>query len=138
MPDRDARRRLRDLARGRGRRAAPDVPAPARPPVLSVVVPVYNVAPYLVDCLDSLLAQTLTNLEVIAVDDGSTDGCPEILAGYAARDPRVRILTQPNAGQGAARNRGVASARGELLTFVDSDDVVPRRALKAMVRTLRA
>jgi glycosyltransferase involved in cell wall biosynthesis/CDP-glycerol glycerophosphotransferase (TagB/SpsB family) len=105
--------------------------------VLTVVIPVYNVAPYLAECLDSVLGQSLTDLEVIAVDDGSTDNCLEILRSYAERDARLRVLTQKNAGQGAARNLGVAEARGEFLTFCDSDDTVPRRAYKAMVRTLR-
>lgn len=109
-----------------------------RRPVVSLVVPVYNVEPYLAECLDSLLEQTLPDLEVIAVDDGSTDGSPAILRAYAARDRRVRVITQGNAGQGAARNAGVEAARGEFLMFVDSDDMVPRGALAAMVATLRS
>ena len=108
-----------------------------RRPVVSLVVPVYNVEPYLAECLDSLLGQTLTALEVIAVDDGSTDGSATILDEYARRDRRLRVITQPNAGQGAARNVGVEAARGEFLMFVDSDDVVPHDALAAMVTTLR-
>jgi glycosyltransferase involved in cell wall biosynthesis len=142
MTDSDARRRVVDVVRGRGwsRRAGrteepADTPDPA--PVLTVVIPVYNVEPYLAECLDSVLGQSLTALEVIAVDDGSTDGCLDILRQYAARDPRLRVLTQQNAGQGAARNHGVGEARGEFLTFCDSDDTVPRSAYKAMVRTLR-
>jgi CDP-glycerol glycerophosphotransferase (TagB/SpsB family) len=112
-------------------------PAARHEPTLSVIVPVYNVASYLPECLDSLLGQSLADLEVIAVDDGSTDGCLEILRRYAAADPRLRVLTQENSGQGAARNLGVAEARGRFLTFCDSDDTVPRRAFAAMVRTLR-
>src|SRR3954463_5066653 len=91
-------------------------------PVLSVVVPVYNVADYLEECLDSLLGQSLAELEVIAVDDGSTDRSSEILRRRAAKDARLRVLTQANAGQGAARNRAVAEACGEFLTFCDGDD----------------
>ncbi|GAA4701341.1 hypothetical protein GCM10023349_18000 [Nocardioides conyzicola] len=106
-------------------------------PVLTVVVPVYNVVEYLPECLDSLLGQTLRRLEVIAVDDGSTDGCLDVLRRYAENDARLRVLTQENSGQGAARNLGVAEARGEFLTFCDADDVVPPRAYKAMVRTLQ-
>jgi glycosyltransferase involved in cell wall biosynthesis len=142
MTDSDARRRVVDVVRGRGwsrkaGRADEPADAPEAAPVLTVVIPVYNVAPYLAECLDSVLGQSLTDLEVIAVDDGSTDGCLEILQQYAARDPRLRVLTQPNAGQGAARNHGVSEARGGFLTFCDSDDTVPRSAYKAMVRTLR-
>ena len=106
-------------------------------PELSVVMPVYNVADYLADALDSVLTQTLRNLEVIAVDDGSTDGSLEILRDYERRDPRVQVLTQPNSGQGPARNRAVRVARGEFLTFVDSDDTVPPRAFAHMIATLR-
>jgi len=107
-------------------------------PVLSVVVPVYNVADYLEPCLDSLLGQSLTDLEVIAVDDGSSDGSSDILRRRAAKDPRLRVLTQANAGQGAARNRAVVEARGEFLTFCDADDRVPTDAYAYLVDTLRA
>ncbi|MET0838731.1 MAG: glycosyltransferase family 2 protein, partial [Marmoricola sp.] len=106
-------------------------------PELTVVMPVYNVAEYLPAALDSVLSQTLHNLEVIAVDDGSTDGCLDILRDYERRDPRVRVLTQPNSGQGPARNLAVGRARGEFLTFVDSDDTVPPQAFAHMVETLR-
>jgi hypothetical protein len=107
-------------------------------PVLSVVVPVYNVADYLEPCLDSLLGQSLSELEVIAVDDGSSDGSSDILHRRAGKDPRLRVLTQANAGQGAARNRAVAEARGEFLTFCDADDRVPTDAYAYLVDTLRA
>jgi hypothetical protein len=106
-------------------------------PVLSVVMPVYDVAAYLPECLDSILGQTLTELEVIAVDDGSSDGSLAILEEYAARDPRLHVLRQPNAGQGAARNTAMPHVRGEFLTFADSDDVVPHDAYETMVATLR-
>ncbi|MDP9820867.1 bifunctional glycosyltransferase/CDP-glycerol:glycerophosphate glycerophosphotransferase [Nocardioides massiliensis] len=127
------------LARGRAATAVADTPAQPRGkrPVLSVVIPVYNVAEYLPACLDSALGQTLRNLEIIAVDDGSTDESLEILRAYEARDPRVRVLTQVNAGQGIARNTGVDIARGEFLTFLDSDDTVPPAAYATMVKTLR-
>ena len=107
-------------------------------PVLSVVVPVYNVGHYLEECLDSLLGQSLVELEVIAVDDGSTDGSAAILRKRAASDRRLRVLTQANAGQGAARNRAVAEARGEFVTFCDGDDRVPTDAYAYLVETLRA
>jgi CDP-glycerol glycerophosphotransferase len=101
-------------------------------PLVSVVVPVYNVSAYLEECLDSILAQTWNNLEVIVIDDGSTDDSPAIAARYAERDPRVRLVSQPNGGLGHARNVGVGHARGEFLCFVDSDDVVPFRAYELM------
>jgi CDP-glycerol glycerophosphotransferase len=106
-------------------------------PVLSVVVPVFQMERYLAECLDSALASTFTDLEVVAVDDGSTDGSPRILAEAAARDPRVRVVRQDNAGLGAARNTGVRHARGELITFLDSDDTVPPDAYRVLVETLR-
>ncbi|KRF14912.1 glycosyltransferase family 2 protein [Nocardioides sp. Soil796] len=106
-------------------------------PVLTVVIPVYNVAAYLPECLDSVLGQTLSELEVIAVDDGSTDSSPDILRDRARRDPRLRVITQANSGQGVARNVAVAQARGEFLTFCDADDTVPPRAYAHMVGVLR-
>jgi len=93
-------------------------------PALSLVVPVYNVAPYLAACLDSILAEKLPRMEVIAVDDGSTDECPAILARYAERHPLLRVIRQANGGLSAARNAGLAHARGEYLAFADSDDTI--------------
>ena len=90
----------------------------------SVIIPVYNTEEYLPVCLDSVLAQTQTDIEVILVDDGSTDGSLAIERAYAARDPRVRIIQQPNLRQGTARNRGLAEARGEYIYFMDSDDYI--------------
>lgn len=106
-------------------------------PALSVIMPVYNVEEYLPAAIDSVLNQTFTDLELIAVNDGSTDSSLEILRQCALTDGRLRIIDQPNAGQGAARNRGVAQARGEFLTFVDSDDIVPPRAHAHMIDSLR-
>lgn len=92
--------------------------------LLSVIVPVYNTAEYLPRCLDSLLEQTYRNLQVICVNDGSPDNSAEILAEYAARDSRVKVIHQKNAGVAAARNRGLDAATGEFVSFVDSDDWV--------------
>lgn len=91
---------------------------------LSLVMPVYNVATYLPACLDSLMAQTLPPDEIIAVDDGSTDACPEILADYAKRMSNLRIVRQENGGLSAARNTGLDHANGKWLAFIDSDDFV--------------
>ncbi|GAB7048848.1 glycosyltransferase family 2 protein [Catenuloplanes indicus] len=104
--------------------------------LLSVVVPVYNVAPYLAECLESIAAQTYRDLDVVLVDDGSTDDSARIAAGFAARDERFRLVSQPNAGLGAARNTGVRAARGELLQFVDSDDVLPPDAARTLAAAI--
>ena len=90
--------------------------------LISVVLPVYNAERFLRQCLDSIINQTLRNIEIICVDDGSTDGSLAILREYAARDARVIIVTQENKGAGAARNKGIEVARGEYLSFLDSDD----------------
>lgn len=108
----------------------------APPPRVSVIIPVYNTADYLEACLDSVLTQSLDALELIAVDDGSTDASWEILNRYAEADPRVRIFRQANAGQGPARNVGVDHAIGDYITFVDSDDVIPAHALRWQVENL--
>ena len=88
----------------------------------SVVVAVYNAAPYIAETLVSLRAQTLRNIEIICVDDGSTDGTAEILADFAARDPRIKVVTQKNSGGATARNRGMDEARGRWLLVADADD----------------
>jgi heptose III glucuronosyltransferase len=93
-------------------------------PLLSLVIPVYNVAPYLRRCLDSLQTQTIAIDEIIAVDDGSTDECPAILAEYALKMPNLQVIRQDNGGLSAARNTGMQHARGRYLAFVDSDDFV--------------
>ena len=91
-------------------------------PSISIIVPVYNVEQYLRQCLDSLVNQTLRDIEIICVDDGSTDDCPSILQEYAARDERIRIVTQKNAGLSAARNTGMKVMRAPYVMFCDSDD----------------
>ena len=105
---------------------------------VSVVVPVYNVAPYLRQCLDSLVGQTLKDIEIICVDDGSTDGSGAILDEYAEKDPRVKAIHQPNAGAGAARNAGLARATGEYLFFCDPDDWAESDMLERMYAKARA
>ena len=93
-------------------------------PFFSIIIPVYNVAPYLRECLDSVLAQTFTDWEAICVDDGSTDGSGTILDEYAVKDKRFRVIHQRNAGVSAARNAALDHATGEWLCFVDADDKV--------------
>ncbi len=93
-------------------------------PLVSIIVPVYQVKEYIGECVESLLAQTYTNLEILLVDDGSTDGSGELCDEYAAKDTRVRVIQQENRGLSAARNAGLDRATGEYVAFVDSDDVV--------------
>ncbi len=100
---------------------------------VSVIIPVYNIERHLRQCLDSVTGQTLTELEIICVDDGSTDGSPEILVDYAQRDGRFQIITQPNTGPGVARNTGMDRATGEYLIFLDSDDWFEPDFLERMV-----
>jgi glycosyltransferase involved in cell wall biosynthesis len=108
-------------------------------PLLSVVVPVYRVEEYLSACLDSILDQGFTDLELVAVDDASDDGSAAILSAYAARDPRVRVLRLPeNRGLGAARNAGLAAATGDYVWFVDSDDWLTAGTLRAVADRLTA
>lgn len=91
-------------------------------PLLSVIVPVYNVSEFLPRCLDSLIGQTYSNLDIILVDDGSVDESPKICDDYARKDPRIRVIHKENAGAGFARNSGLDMARGEYVAFCDSDD----------------
>jgi len=93
-------------------------------PKVSIVVPIYRVEKYLRQCVDSLLTQTLQEIEIILVDDGSPDSCGAIADTYALLDSRIRVIHQKNAGLGPARNSGMAIARGEYVGFVDSDDWV--------------
>ncbi|ACY96237.1 bifunctional glycosyltransferase/CDP-glycerol:glycerophosphate glycerophosphotransferase [Thermomonospora curvata] len=106
------------------------------PPLLSIVVPVYNVEPYLQECLESLQNQTMDDFEVIMVDDGSTDGSAAIAKEFASRDGRFRLIQQENQGPGPARNTGVRHATGTYLAFVDGDDVVPPNAYQRMINSL--
>lgn len=94
-------------------------------PVLSVISPVYNKEGYLGQCVASCLSQTLRDIELIFIDDGSTDGSLGLLKELAARDGRIRVLTQENGGAASARNKGIDEARGEFVFFLDSDDYIP-------------
>ena len=100
---------------------------------VSVLVPVYNVEQWLPRCLDSILGQTLRDIEVVCVDDASPDNSAAILADYAARDPRVRIITKTaNEGLMMARKTGYTNARGQYFFFCDSDDYLPPDALESL------
>lgn len=104
-------------------------------PLVSVIVPMYNVEEFLSKCVDSLLVQTLGEIEVVLVDDGSPDRCGDIAERYAEKDSRVRVLHRPNGGLGPARNSGMKVARGEYVGFVDSDDWVDRDMYERLYQT---
>ncbi len=106
-------------------------------PLVSVVVPVYNVADYLPHCLESLLAQRYEPLEIVVVDDGSTDESGAIADRYADEEPRVRVVHTENRGLGAARNEGLRQVTGEYVGFADSDDLVPPTAYDVMAGSLK-
>lgn len=108
-------------------------PALQSSPCISVMIPVYNSGKYLAACLDSVLGQTYRNLDVIIVNDTSSDDSLEIAERYAASDPRLRIFTVPNLGISVARNIGVREARGEWIAFADSDDIVPSDAYETLL-----
>ena len=99
-----------------------------RAPTLSVVIPVYDPGKYLVPCLESVLGSSFADLEIICVDDGSTDGSADVLRAYAERDERVRVIVQEHQSVGIARNRGIETARGTYIHFLDADDWVSRDA----------
>lgn len=105
-------------------------------PLLSVIVPVHNVAPWLPDLLTSVLDQNMPSFEVIAIDDHSSDGSSELLRAHAARDPRLRVISPVGCGGASARNLGVAAASGTYIVFADGDDLVPQGAYQAMVASL--
>ncbi len=105
---------------------------------ISVVVPVYNVAEYLPECIESIQKQTFDDYEIILVDDGSTDSSGIICDEYAANDARIRIIHQKNAGVSAARNTGLESAVGDYIAFVDSDDIVDTEYLSCMYEGITA
>ena len=106
-------------------------------PKVSVVIPAYNAQQYLGETLDCLAVQTLREIEVLVVDDGSADSTPEILREYSEKYPFIRAIRQENAGVAAARNRGIQEAAGEYLYFLDSDDLIEPDALEQLYQTAR-
>ena len=104
-----------------------------RRPLFSIVVPIYNVELYLDRCVESLVNQTYTALEIILVDDGATDRCPEICEEWVKKDERVKVIHKSNAGLGMARNTGLDAASGEYICFVDSDDYLVSDAVERCV-----
>lgn len=105
--------------------------------LLSVIVPVYKVEKYLCKCVDSILNQTYRNLEIILVDDGSPDNCPAICDEYAAKDSRVKVIHQLNGGLCSARNVGIEKAKGDFISFIDSDDWIELTMFEEMLDYLQ-
>ena len=101
---------------------------------VSIIIPAYNVENYIEDCLESILNQTYTNIEVIIVNDGSTDGTLEKITPYADKDKRIIILNQENQGVSATRNNGIEIAKGEYFAFFDADDYIPQNAIELFVK----
>ena len=99
---------------------------------ISVIIPVYNGEKYLDECLRCVTAQTYTELEIVLIDDGSDDGSPRICDEWAERDGRVKVIHQENGGVAAARNVGLSAATGELIAFIDSDDLMHKSLLKTL------
>lgn len=107
-----------------------------RMPLVSVIIPVYNTKEYLAECLDSVCGQTYSKLEIIAIDDGSTDSSDAILQAYVQKDHRIRVITQEKRGVSAARNTGLECASGEYVMFVDSDDRIDEKTCDSAVQMI--
>ena len=105
--------------------------------LVRLVIPVYNVEKYLQRCVDSVCHQSHKNLEIILVDDGSPDACPQICDEYAKRDNRVVVIHQSNRGLYAARNAGIDIANGEWLCFIDSDDYIQDNTIEIMLNAIK-
>ena len=106
-------------------------------PLISVIVPIYNVEKYLSRCIDSIINQSYSNLEIILVDDGSPDQCPDICDAYAAQDSRIKVIHKPNGGLSSARNAGLNIMLGDYVAFIDSDDFVHREFIKFLYNMSR-
>ena len=104
--------------------------------LVSIIVPIYKVEPYLRRCLDSIVNQTYTNLEIILVDDGSPDRCPQICDEYATKDNRITVIHKKNGGLSDARNTGLDFCKGEYVSFVDSDDWVANSFIESLIREI--
>jgi len=104
---------------------------------LSIIIPVYNVGQYIGECLDSLIRQSLKSIEIICVDDGSTDSSRQIIEEYIAKDPRIKLYCQKNQHAGIARNTGLSHAEGEYVHFLDADDYVLDYAYESVLQEIR-
>src|SRR5690625_1653273 len=104
--------------------------------LISVIIPVYNVENYLVECMKSVVNQTYENIEIIAIDDGSTDNSLKILEDFALRNDNLTIVSQENSGQSVARNKGIKKAQGKYIYFLDSDDYILPQTFEQLINTL--
>ena len=105
-------------------------------PLISVIVPIYNVEQYLHECIDSIISQTYNNLEIILVDDGSPDRCPQICDEYKQKDNRICVIHKNNGGQSDARNKGLEVATGKFISFIDGDDVITKDFVETLYEPL--
>lgn len=103
-------------------------------PLVSIIVPIYNSSKYLSACIDSIIKQTYHNLEILLIDDGSTDDSFKIASTFAENDPRIKVFHQKNAGQSSARNLGLQKATGEYISFVDSDDLLKSSFISSLLK----
>ena len=106
-------------------------------PLISIIVPVYNAEQYLDKCVDSIVNQTYTNLEIILVDDGSPDNCGAICDEYAKKDSRIKVIHKSNGGLSSARNAGLDNSTGEYIGFIDSDDVIEPEMYEKMLKNIQ-
>lgn len=105
--------------------------------LISVVVPIYNVENYIKKCVDSILSQTYKNLEIILVDDGSPDNCPQICDEYAQKDSRIKVIHKENGGLSDARNAGIDISKGKFITFIDSDDYIEKDYVEVLYNSIK-
>ena len=105
--------------------------------LISVVVPIYNVENYIKKCVDSILSQTYKNLEIILVDDGSPDNCPQICDEYAQKDNRIKVIHKENGGLSDARNAGIDISKGKFITFIDSDDYIEKDYVEVLYNSIK-
>ena len=105
--------------------------------LISVIIPVYNIKEYLERCVDSVLAQTWGRLEILLVDDGSTDGTEKLVDELRKKDSRIRVFHKPNGGSSSARNLGISEAKGKYLGFVDSDDFIEPFMYERLYRAMQ-
>lgn len=105
---------------------------------ISVIIPIYNVEKYLSDCVESVLKQTYTDLEIILVDDGSQDASGQICDDYAKQDSRVQVIHKKNGGLSSARNAGIDQATGQYFFFLDSDDWIAENALELLYKEIKS
>ena len=104
--------------------------------LVSIIIPVYKVEEYLDRCVESVVNQTYTNLEIILVDDGSPDRCPQMCDDWAKKDDRIRVVHQQNKGLSGARNTGIREAKGEYVYFLDSDDEITHDCIETLLKPL--